>query len=346
MSKRSKIDNMSVTSFRRNYAEALRNAALGPLALTRKGVVEGYYIAESNCKTNVEILKAYCDTRHISSFSNEESEVIAIKRAWDIINDVVNYNNFIDKYWDDNRYLFYRDGGSYKLFYVLYLEFIRSMDVRMTGLSSTFVEYILNENSSWVFGKENSVLLCEAVKKYDDVTSNVVDVDVYFPDIDYSGNMSLSVNKFMKLYGNTLKHDVHGLSVCVRDLMRIMKKSGREIVFESEGYKALSNFKEYFNENRCFDSVGMYIVSLLNDVAHGIYWYAKNEFMRSYHKKPEISELCYGFKYPEYIKHEYSKFCYWELMNLVRHGPIIKSTFDVPQSFKKYDHLSFKPTKP
>ena len=64
---------------------------------------------------------------------------------------------------------------------------------------------------------------------------------------------------------------------------------------------------------------------MLNNIRWGIHEYLLPEFNKSYRKDASDPKgFRYSYDYPEKIKDEFVKNCYWSLMNSVRAEPSIK----------------------
>lgn len=77
---------------------------------------------------------------------------------------------------------------------------------------------------------------------------------------------------------------------------------------------------------------GSTIAEFLNNIRWGIYEYLKPEFSRSLVRDTKNPPR-YWHTYPEDIKNEFAKNCYWDLMNEVRSDPYLRK-FKVTEVLK------------
>lgn len=85
---------------------------------------------------------------------------------------------------------------------------------------------------------------------------------------------------------------------------------------------ALNEFYERFHGD-ILNYHGSTIVEFLNNIRWGMHEYLQPEFSRSIVYDTDDS-LKYSYTYPPDVNGDFTKSTYWDLMNVIRSGPIIK----------------------
>ncbi len=122
---------------------------------------------------------------------------------------------------------------------------------------------------------------------------------------------------FIKICGNTGKHNFTRLSRNVKKIVRILSVNGIPIT-EEQGYLLLPGFYERFHDD-VFNYLSTLIAEFLNNIRLGIYQYLKPVFDHSYMREP-FPSLLYRYEFPTGCVNDVVKDMYWDLMNKVRAG--------------------------
>jgi hypothetical protein len=278
------------------------------------------------------------NTSMSSTFTEAEREVIILKLAWELIDEMVNYEIFAKPPSITDGTLVFNSATHQRLFNVL------------------LVDFLSQPRGEWPFGlpkpphgssaSERSVLfpllrICDApqlepsggcaLRPPVEAFMNWLEMEcriekVWLPSISVETTIKVKRVSFIKICGNIAKHSFARLGQNVGEICEILKTSGTTISQE-QGYLVLPEFYEWFHRN-VFSYHSSAIAEFLNNIRWGIYDYLRSELTRSFTKDDPIL-----MKYPPDCNAEVARTMYWDLMNAVRSEPYMPR-FKITQYLK------------
>ncbi len=253
------------------------------------------------------------------------------RSIYDHINDMVNFS-IVDLQGKDPRCnVMFHDENGQKLFYILLTDFLSETDKNGLIDKTTFLNGLLKISANPQFSIRSSEK--ELVNYTEDFIKWVGEekkYNIWMPSLEKNVTIFISRIDAIKICGNLTKHNDLRVFGIIKKFKEIMNKSDF-VITEKECIAALKDFCNMF-QNNVLGYLSSYICEFLNNIRWGIHRYLQPEFNRSYYKlDPDLPN--YNYKIPEMIKCEYARYCYWELMNILRRKPIMKK-FIVSQSLK------------
>jgi hypothetical protein len=291
----------------------------------------GYYIRE--CLGE--------DTSMSCDFTETEREVVVLKLAWELIDEMVNYEMFAASPSLTDAALMFKSTTHQRLFNVLLGDF-------------------LSQPRQWPFGlpmppegskkSERSVLfhllqICDAprlepsgggalrpmIKALIDWLEAEFTIEVWLPSISAESMIRVKRISFIKICGNIAKHSFVRLSDTIKEICEVIKTNGKPIT-EEQGYLILPEFYDRFHRD-IFSYHSSTVAEFLNNVRWGIYDYLRPEFTRSFTKEDDPRRMGYRYQFPPDCNTEIARTMYWDLMNQVRSKPYMPR-FEVTRYLK------------
>lgn len=261
-----------------------------------------------------------------------ENEVILLKNIYDHIDEMLNLSIVEIQGSDPHCNVMFHDSNGKKLFYILLHDFLSKTEKRGPIDHTSFLDGLLKISQNPQFSLKNSEIgLMTCVQAFIAWVEEKKDIHVWMPSISKNITLSISRMEAIKMCSNLSKHnDLRAIRV-VEQLKEIMKASGIVIVNE-QAMVALQDFYERF-QNDILIYLSSYICEFLNNIRWSIRDYLLPEFNRSYYSNNDNDIPGYSYKIPEQIKCDYAKYCYWELMNILRRKPFMRK-FIISSSFK------------
>ncbi|KTD33844.1 hypothetical protein Lnau_2136 [Legionella nautarum] len=250
-----------------------------------------------------------------------ENEVILLRNIYDHIDEMVNFSLFkIQGIYTECNILFH-DSNQMKLFFILLVDFLSMTDKKGPIKTTTFLNGLADISITPQFSVDDSEKeLKIIVIEFQEWLKKEKIIDVWMPSIDRSESLSISRFDMIKLSGSISKHNNLRADGLVKGLQKILQNSGFEIN-ETKGLLLLPDFYERFH-NDILIFLSSHICEFLNNIRLAIYSYLLPQFDRSYYKCED--GLAYRYRIPDYIRSDYARVCYWELMNKVRSKPYMK----------------------
>ncbi len=270
-----------------------------------------------------------------------EKEVILLKAVQEIIDEIINYEIFSLYGEGEDCNIMFNSITHQKYFYIMVVDFLskpreskKEICLKDFRLNSENYLYELNyicENPK--FNINNSIVYLK--KPVNDMISwlehEVTIENLWLPLIEQEINLRIKRKDLIKISGNMSKHNFSRLDKVVKDLKDIFKENGVSLSCD-DIITSLDSIYE-----RCHDDILNYyasvIAELLNNIRWGIHEYLKPTFERCYKR---IRGLQYKYEIPPEIESEFAKSCFWELMNAIKSGPIVKK-FTVTKYLKLRD---------
>lgn len=146
---------------------------------------------------------------------------------------------------------------------------------------------------------------------------------VHLPGLNIQADLRVRRMRHIKICGDIAKHSLARLATNVGHIRKLLDASGNP-VDEQDGYLIVNDFFEWFHTH-----IFMYqtnaIAEHLNNMRWAIYEYLRPEFGRSSHPRasPIPGLQAWGYNFPTNCEAPVARAMYWELMNRVRHEPIM-----------------------
>lgn len=153
---------------------------------------------------------------------------------------------------------------------------------------------------------------------------------IWLPSIDRELSLRMKRSEFLTICGNICKHHPFRLNDSVSKLLGIFQRTNPESTLD-QAFLALGEFHQWFHEDIFYYHL-THICELLNNINWGIQYYLDPVYSNAYR---QINELKYSFNYPSNVNSEIGRYYFWELMNTVRSGPIVKQ-------FATWRHLKLR----
>jgi len=256
-------------------------------------------------------------------FTNVEKEIIFLKAVTEIIDSMVNFEMF-DLLGDDTHTeVRFKSMTHQQYFNTILLDFLSRPDNKVLGEKQSYLEATEAICQSPNFNINNSVKnLAISTQEFIDWTEQEIQVEISAPSIDTETTLSLKRTEFIKICGNSSKHNFSRLSGAGNELAGILRRNGLGITFE-EALLVLDDFYQRFH----YDFLtyhGSTIAEFLNNIRWGIYEYLQPEFQQSIVYEGAERPQTYHYTYPDKINDAFARNCYWDLMNEVGSEPYIK----------------------
>lgn len=271
----------------------------------------------------------------MSSFTSIEQESIILNVVWSMIDDMVNYEIFVKSDEQELSNLVFYTMTHRRLFNVLLVDFLSrpqasagrplpfDLPLPPTGVRSTdqtYLFYLRRVCDNPQLGGDPTKLteLVESFASWLEAEAHVE--RVWFPSIELALDMNVERMLFIKICGNTAKHNFSRLSDNVNKIVRLLKDHDHS-VNDQDGYLLLPEFQKWFHE-KVFAYHATTIAEYLNNIRWAIFDYLLPQYHRSY-ERVEPRPM-YKFNYPDGVSQPIAKAMYWDLMNMVRSRPYFR----------------------
>jgi hypothetical protein len=255
-------------------------------------------------------------------YNSIEIESIQLKVITEAIDEMVNHDviNFPKR--NAEVMVGFSSYSHKKVFNILLVDFLSNLDKDLFNSSSSCLKALREICENPCFNIENSISDLEtSVYSLKDWLEEEITVKTWFSSIDLSIDLKIQRVDFIKICGNTCKHSLGRLTKTASDLRKIFHKNGKD-VSEEQSLLALEDFYERFHAD-ILSYHASYLCEMINNIRWGIHIYLLPEFHRS-HTRVEGEEGRYKYQVPDSIKSQFTKNCYWELMNEVRRKPFVQ----------------------
>ena len=256
-------------------------------------------------------------------FTPTEKEVIILKAVTELIDSMVNYEVFNLYGNDPHTSIGFRTMTHQKYFNIILLDFLSCFDEKVLGEKRSYLESIRTICQSSNFNKNSSIEnLKKSTEEFIIWLEQEVQVKTELPSIDNKTSLLIKRIEFIKICGNISKHNFTRLSGVAKELISILKRNEINISFEDSLL-----FLDYFYERYHIDIFGYHsstIAEFLNNIRWGIYEYLLPEFCQSIDYEGIKHPKKYHYTYPKEINNNFTRNCYWDLMNKVRSKPYMR----------------------
>jgi hypothetical protein len=257
------------------------------------------------------------------AYAKIEKEVIFLKAIQELIGEMVNFEIFNLLGEDPNSEVRFKSMTHHKYFNIVLLDFLSCSDKQVLGEKQSYLGAIRSICQSPNFNNNNSIQnLTISTQEFVDWLEQEVLVEIWLPSIEVETTLSIKRIEFTKICGNISKHNFSRLSGVAKELIDIFKRNSIDITFD-DALLTLDDFYQRFH----FDLLnyhGSTISEFLNNIRWGIYEYLQPEFQQSIVYEGNQHPRKYRYIYPKKINNTFAKNCYWDLMNEVRSGSIMR----------------------
>ncbi|MDD1016843.1 hypothetical protein [Pseudomonas rubra] len=252
-----------------------------------------------------------------------EQEVVYLLAVIDLIRSMVNKEllEVVGKPGDQS--ICFKSMVHKRFFSIALVDFLSLTDAKAPVPKTSYLSALREISSSPCFEANGSAQkLKHAVNAFIDWLNVEMSMDIWLGSINVEvKNLRISRLLLFKIGGNLSKHNFLRAVGVAEDLQKLLARAGVEV----ELHDAILAQEEVYDTFH--GDVGAYhdstVAEFLNELAWGIQAYLLPEFQRSIVYEGGDS-LRYWYQPPGDLKHPFSKTCYWNLMNQVRTGPIVK----------------------
>lgn len=265
------------------------------------------------------------------SYTDLEREVIVLKAATDLIDDMVNYEMFMEFPRTGDMNLRFSTATHQRLFNVLLVDMLSrpsndpfglpKFPKNASGSTGTFLYYLRCISKGSRLNEEGAALLANPVEEFAKWLDAECQVEnVRLPSINIETTILASRMSFIKICGNIAKHSFLRMQSNAGQIRELLAKNGHQITIE-HAYLAMPDFYDKFHDD-LFNYHSSAIGEFLNNIRRGIYDYLK----------PDPEAFRYKFNCPDDCN-DLTKSMYWDLMNWVRSSPYMPR-FEVTKYLK------------
>lgn len=256
------------------------------------------------------------------AMKNTEQEIIILKAVKELIDEMVNFELMSLAGNDPDSNISFKSMTHRRFFNIILVDFLSCTDKKRPIKQTSYLgglRAIINGPS---FDEDNSIQhLKTATQEFKEWLEQEVEVDIWLPSIDKDTKLKTSRLSFLKMTGDISKHNYLRAVGVAKELKDILAKSDVNVGIE-EALLALAEFYERFHTD-ILSYHSSTIAEFLNNIRWGIYYYLQPEFQKSIVWESREPPK-YRYTYPEDIRSDFSKACYWELMNEVRSEPYMR----------------------
>ncbi|MEW6142137.1 MAG: helix-turn-helix domain-containing protein [Chloroflexota bacterium] len=251
-----------------------------------------------------------------------EQEIILLMAVEELIDLMVNFELMSLLGNDPDSNILFKSITHQRFFNIILVDFLSCTDAKSPIEKTSYLGGLRGIVNKPNFNENNSVEnLSAAIKEFKDWLEQEIQVPLWLPSISKDAILRITRFQFLKMTGNLSKHNYLRAFRVAEELRNILLCSGIT-VNSNEALLALADFYERFH-NDILNYYGSTLAEFLNNIRWGIYEYLQPELQRSIVYEGS-DPLKYSFRYPEGIKSEYAKMCYWDLMNEVKAVPYVR----------------------
>ncbi len=252
-----------------------------------------------------------------------EVEVVRLKATQELIDLMVNPSLCVLKGTDPESEVQFKSSTHMSLFNIVLVDFLSCTAKKSIVPQESYLQGLRIICKYPSFNVDRSVDgLSEAVHAFTRWLEEEVTVEnVWLPSISRETTLRLPRFKFLKMCGNTCKHNFLRLTEVAKDLTKVLSEDGVEIG-QADALLVLGDFHDRFHR----DILGYHastISEFLNNLRWGIHDYLQPELRRA----EEIERgdpRKYRYEAPPEVTSTFAQSCYCELMNEVSHPPCMR----------------------
>jgi hypothetical protein len=255
-------------------------------------------------------------------YSQIEKEVVFLKAIQVIIDEMVNHEVMKITGTDPDSQVLFKTMTHQRFFNIILVDFLSSTAQEVMGESTPYLQAISKICDNPCFRDNGSIeTLKVAVNEFRTWLREEVEVEVCLPAIEMDTTLKIIRFDFLKMCGNISKHNFSRLSGVASQLIKIFDRNSLVISLD-EALLALDDFYDRFH----YDILNYHastISEFLNNIRWGIHEYLLPEYRDSYENLGGNQQR-YQFRYPPNLNSEFTKQVYWDLMNIIRSGPLME----------------------
>jgi hypothetical protein len=252
-------------------------------------------------------------------FSDREREIIALKAIRSSIDELVNRSMLMFSEDINQMEVGFPTRHHQQLFSALLTDFLEPVSLlnQQPENSLELLEGICRRPQ---FDEDGFIeFLEEPTIKFRRWLDTEITVESWFPAIDRQVELRLARAEFVMICGAISKHSLGRLTRTARRLSEIFRRHELE-VSELDALLALDDFYDRFHDD-VLNYHASVIAEMLNNIRWGMWHYLRSTFLKAFSQRP--GEMEYNYRYPEGIEHEFSRSCFWDLMNDMRSEPYL-----------------------
>lgn len=257
------------------------------------------------------------------ALSPVEKEILILKSSVQIINNIVNHSILTLHHADPDSEIHPKTSEGQLYFNIILVDFLSPPDELLADKSLSYLDALSKLCQKPHFDFDCSIeFLKNSVAEFSAwLDKSIVIKRMWFPNINVDIDLRLKRSDFIRMTGNTSKHNITRTLRQARILRRIFEDNRKKISFE-ESVIALENFHEWFQgDGNIFGYHLGTLAEFLNNIRWGIHNYLEPEYSRSIEYYEEDGLRKYRFKYPREVVNPLGKHYYWDLMNDFRGEP-------------------------
>lgn len=267
-----------------------------------------------------------------ASYSPLEQEIAILYVVWEMIDGMVNYENFV-KFDRPATMAMVQSSVHQKLFNILLVDFLSKPERRNNqampfGLSpppskgrptdGTYLFYLRQVCANPQLGRDAAALEKITNDFSDWLEGKATVPKVWLPALNKPLDLTIQRMTFIKICGNIVKHNFSRLQSDAQKIQRVLSDNGRRVKEETI-YKILPFFKEWFHDNILNYHLST-LAEFLNNIRWAIYEYLQPHFQQSFFWEGGDPPR-YRFKVPSKLRRIAVRALYWDLMNKARDKP-------------------------
>lgn len=281
-----------------------------------------------------------------AEYSDTEQEIIALVAMCHLIDDMANYAMFASGWTPDWTNVLFETKAHARLFNILLVDFLsapkpwkkprkgsKPFDLPVSDGSQHATERATDKTYLFILRKivndpklnPNSAELNQAVERFSAWLEDDTFIEkVWFPSIELELDMKVRRIDALKITGDITKHNFTRLGAVVSKLKKLFEKNNTNVT-EIQCYQLLPEFQQWFQDH-VFMYQSSHIIEFLVTIRCAIHDYLRYEYERCrevwFDERLQLEN--YKYHAPNGVQHPFAIHMHWELMNLVRSGPIIR----------------------
>lgn len=251
-----------------------------------------------------------------------EEEVILLLAVKELIDSMVNFELLEILGSDPESEIKFHSATHQKFFNIVLVDFLSQTDPKSPVKQTSYLSALQSISDTPKFDGNGSVTsLKKTTVDFVHWLEKEIEVTTWFPSINKKLNLKISRIEYLKMCGNISKHHYLRAVRVAGDLKKTLEKCSITITSD-DALLALADFYERFHSD-ILNYQASTIAEFLNNIRWGIYEYLHAEYQRSIVRESHEPSI-YRYTYPPQIMTDFSKQCYWQLMNEVRNPPYVR----------------------
>jgi hypothetical protein len=265
-------------------------------------------------------------------FSPIERELVVLKALTESLDSMLNHAVLTLRGTDPNTEIVFETSIHQRLFNILLVDFLAKPNKAVVGFDGSYLEVLSGICRAPSIGDRDTISdLAGAAEFLISWLNTEIVVAVWLPAVEQETNLAIRRHDFIWITGNISKHNFARLTQVSNKLVKIFQRNNVEISFH-QALTILDEFYERFHGD-ILNYHASALAEMLNRVRWCIHLYLDPLFLASYVPDPADPPR-YEYRYPEEVRHDFARSCFWNLMNEVRRHPYIRP-FKAPWYLKE-----------